>query len=285
MDRSIAFFLLLSISLIRAQPYDEQLAKRMLPLAAAAYSAKPEECLAHRFNNAELVRRYEVYCDETQNDTCSGYLALLHDEKAIAVVFRGTVGDMQLKMENVETIMQKEPLYDMGLVHPYFRRAFVQLWYGAMGNHFVKLTQQFPDYVVYVTGHSLGAALSSLASAAIVRNNGFTDRNSFHYNFGQPRVGDATFAVSHEKLLPSFYRLTHARDLITLLPQTYFDFRHFGNEIWYNNTMETGSSHVTCGDEDDPACAGDRDSWPDHQHYFTVWMTVYGANGCPTPIP
>ncbi|KAI6242305.1 Lipase domain containing protein [Aphelenchoides fujianensis] len=255
MARSIAFLLLLLVPLACAQPYDEQLAKRMLPLAAAAYSAKPEECLANRFNNAELVRRYEVYCDETQNDTCSGYLALLHDEKAIAVVFR------------------------------YFRRAFVQLWYGAMGNHFVKLTQQFPDYVVYVTGHSLGAALSSLASAAIVRNNGFTERNSFHYNFGQPRVGDATFAASHEKLLPSFYRLTHARDLITLLPQTYFDFRHFGNEIWYNNTMETGSTHVTCGDEDDPACAGDRDSWPDHQHYFQVWVTVYGANGCPTPIP
>jgi triacylglycerol lipase len=50
---------------------------------------------------------------------------------------------------------------------------------------------------LYVTGHSLGAGLSTLAVPDIITNATLNKSSGFqmvHYNFGSPRVGDPTFA-------------------------------------------------------------------------------------------
>ncbi|KAI6219854.1 Lipase-like protein [Aphelenchoides fujianensis] len=240
-----------------AKPYDEAVAKRMFVLSTAALSPQPEICLGNRFSNAQLIQQYEVDCDSSGLDTCSGYLALLNDDKVIAVVFRGSTSEVQAKMQQVDSVLSK---YDFLGWANYYHRAFWALWKGGMGDRFTQLTNQHPEFAVWTTGHSLGAALSSLAALKIVNDGRYNDSNSLHYNFGQPRVGDQTYAKSHNKLIPDFYRVTHAQDEVTTWPTPNLGFVHHAGEIWYNNSMKRGSKHVFCKGDNEKACRGPRTS-------------------------
>lgn len=89
--------------------YDENFAKnKALPLAGAAYSAKPEECLSNKFQNAKLQGKHEVKCDGFKGDTCFGFTAVSHGDKAIIVAFRGSTGFLEIVSEGVESIFDKK---------------------------------------------------------------------------------------------------------------------------------------------------------------------------------
>jgi triacylglycerol lipase len=60
-----------------------------------------------------------------------------------------------------------------------------------------------PFLRLYVAGHSLGGALSTLAVPDVARETGFT--RPIMYNFGSPRVGDEAFARFYNR---SFARST-----------------------------------------------------------------------------
>ncbi|KAI6198891.1 Class 3 lipase protein [Aphelenchoides besseyi] len=281
----LCFFVVQLLAIAAAQPYDEKMARFILPLASAAYSQRPEICVRKLYLDAKLIKRFDVLCDESADDTCSGYLALLNGDKAIVVAFRGTTTDMQLKLEGDDTLLIDD-FYGMGKVHRYFYRAFITLWNdGGMKNEFESLTKQYPDYSIIVTGHSLGAAISSLASAAILKERKFTNPKVYHYNYGQPRVGDADFAVAHTQLIPDFYRVTHGRDGVTVVPDTSLGFVHHAGEVWYNNTMEPGAPYVYCLTDNQAECSGvKRDQWGDHRYYFGIKVPVYGRHGCSSRI-
>jgi len=271
---------------LEAKPYDENLAKKILPLASAAYGADPIPCLNRTYTNVEMVKIYEPKCDATKEDTCLGYLALIHSEKVIAVVFRGTSTYQQLNIEQLATILDKQDFAGMGKVNKYFFDAFFAVWKSGMGTEFEQLIKKYPDYKLWVTGHSLGAAISSLASAHIMKYyTKFTMDNSAHYNYGQPRIGDPEFVASYNKLIPDFYRITHSQDTITVSPPIVFGFVHHATEVWYNNSMEKGSPYVFCKGDTDYKCSGpERDNWCDHRNYFGIKVTEYGGLGCKIPI-
>jgi predicted lipase len=73
---------------------------------------------------------------------------------------------------------------------------------------FVKSIKQTKGYKVTFTGHSLGAALASLASMRAAVEGLVTDPDRLTlYTFGQPRVGCSVFAFKHDELVPNRYRL------------------------------------------------------------------------------
>lgn len=72
----------------------------------------------------------------------------------------------------------------------------------------------------WFTGHSLGAALATLAAAR------FNPQAS--YLFGSPRLVDKYFMQSHKSL--NIYRIVNCCDLVCTLPPSTFGFTHIGNE-------------------------------------------------------
>ena len=105
---TLFFFNFILLNFIDAA-YDESFAKnKALPLAGAAYSSKPEECLANKFQNAKLQGKYEVKCDGFKGDTCFGFTAVSHTDKAIIVAFRGSTGFIEIVAEGVESIFDKK---------------------------------------------------------------------------------------------------------------------------------------------------------------------------------
>ncbi|KAI6170798.1 Lipase-3 domain-containing protein [Aphelenchoides bicaudatus] len=303
-------FLLALCSRLEAKPYDETMAKKILPLASAAYTDDPVPCIKTAYSNAELVERYETICDNTNLDTCSGYLALIPFGEGNCCCF-----SVSFDLEQIAAILPKKNFENLGKVNQYFYDAFWALWKAGMGKKFDDLVSnsKYQNYNLWVTGHSLGwyldtniclklhlgAAISSLASVKIINDypQRFNMDNSYHYNYGfvfkimqidvkamfrQPRIGDKQFSTSHVNKIPDFWRLTHRSDLVTMLPEMKYGFIHFQREVWYNNTMSKGSAYIFCEIENDPKCSGPpRLDWEDHRHYFGIKVPEdASANGC-----
>ncbi|KAK4530730.1 hypothetical protein CCYA_CCYA05G1587 [Cyanidiococcus yangmingshanensis] len=98
---------------------------------------------------------------------------------------------------------------------------------------------------LFFTGHSLGAALATLAALDITRvleERGIRTSQGTGkgvrirmYNFGSPRVGNAVFARTFNELVPDAYRVVNDADVVARLPRTLsFDYHHIGSTVLVN---------------------------------------------------
>ncbi len=77
---------------------------------------------------------------------------------------------------------------------------------------------------VYVTGHSLGAALAVLAIPDIIENTDF--KNPVMYNFAGPRAGNADFKNLYEGYGIDSWRVYNTNDVVPTLPPTELSYIH-----------------------------------------------------------
>jgi triacylglycerol lipase len=79
---------------------------------------------------------------------------------------------------------------------------------------------------VFLTGHSLGAALATLA---VARWHDIGRRVNAVYTFGQPRTGDHTFARHFNfAFMPTTFRIVNHNDLVTRISPRSFGYSHLG---------------------------------------------------------
>lgn len=83
---------------------------------------------------------------------------------------------------------------------------------------------------LFVTGHSLGAALALMSAATL------DSRRAALYTFGSPRVGNTAFGDLCDAAGFPHHRVVHHHDIVTLLPHSVetfapYDFRHHGDKI------------------------------------------------------
>jgi len=273
--------------------YSETFAKKqMLPMAAAAYGDHPQDCLNNVLTDGHLVAQRTVRCDSQKQDTCSGFTAFSQNYKAIIVSFRGSAGTAQLIQEGLSALGSKKAFISGGNVLSYFYNGFYDIWNAGMKDDLSATIKQFPDYELWVTGHSLGGSMASLCAAAVVKMGLISADKVKLMTFGQPRTGDLNFAIGHDAILKYNYRVVHAHDLVPHIPpktpNNWFDGSyHHRFEIFYNNKMTLGSTFVTCNRADDDTCSNAQTdiSIDDHLHYFNTDVSGYGRSGCQTPIP
>lgn len=93
------------------------------------------------------------------------------------------------------------------------------------------VVEQYPDYNITVTGHSLGAALATIAAVDIFVAKNISTESVTLMTFGCPRVGNIFFSEYAEKNLGHVWRITHAADIIVHLPLMTLGFYHLGPEV------------------------------------------------------
>jgi triacylglycerol lipase len=71
---------------------------------------------------------------------------------------------------------------------------------------------------LFVTGHSLGAALANLTAAHLIAAGTVAPENITVYTFSGPRVGDLIFAAQFNQKLPRAWRIFNTEDLVPTLP-------------------------------------------------------------------
>ena len=278
--------------------YDKDIAYKMIYLCALAYADDVAKYIpkASEVNTFQLVKQVTKSC--SGDAYCSGFVAVSQTEKVIAVAFRGTQNIKQLVTQILRVLTEpKQSFQPGGEVQAYFLDAFQIVWNDLQSFVYEEI-KKYPNYKVWVTGHSLGGSLASLASTLIASEQKTTKDNLILYTFGQPRVGNYDYALTHDGLVPKSFRVTHFRDIVVHLPTCNVITPgtpciapgggpyHHGKEIYYSSEVMTkSSSYKVCEGlphNEDLSCSNNPLVWlrclpvelleciDDHKHYFNI---------------
>jgi len=145
-------------------------------------------------------------------------LLALNDDNALAVLsFRGTDKDDPTDlMDDLNATPQ--PWQAGGKVHSGFAKALLEVWPGVKA-----ALQEFAQYRFLFTGHSLGAAMATLASSL--------QKPAALYTIGSPLVGDQAFADLLQGL--ENHRYVDCCDLVTRVPPEVLGYAHIPGKIYY----------------------------------------------------
>ena len=212
--------------------FDEEDENSILELAAELAELTDQEVIANKI--ASLVRRARTTADgsnellrsvlsaggfdlkgvlfDPATDT-QGFVATrqTNDGQAMAVVsFRGTqqVRDWMtnLQIDKVPvTGRNAEDRRTLGSVHSGFNRAFL-----SVQNQVLQHLKDAEELPLYVTGHSLGGALATLATWHLSG-----DQLAACYTFGAPRVGDDGLMNRYRTPI---YRIVNGADPVPCVP-------------------------------------------------------------------
>jgi len=152
---------------------------------------------------------------------------VMGNDSAIVLAFRGTEPN-KLKdwMSDLDTQFVATPF---GLVHNGFHQAVDRVW-GDLND----CIGEFQDHAqsLWITGHSLGAALAILATA---RWRECDKPVSGLYNFGAPRVGDRVFERTfNQDFGQRAFRYVNNADLVTRVPLRTMGFSHVGRFMCFD---------------------------------------------------
>jgi hypothetical protein len=254
-------------------------------MAAATFSSVPDRCVKDNFKSGQFKRAVEVPCDLIKEDTCLGFSAVSHSDKAIILAFRGSENS-EVSQEVIDAIFEKPILAfgGKGKVLHYFLTAFTDVWNGGMKDDFLSLKNANPGYELWVTGHSLGAAMASIAATTIATTNYFPGDKIKLVTYGQPRTGDKTYAALVDSTIPYAYRVIHKNDIVPQIPpQFLYGYHHHKNEVWYNNDMAKGQPWIECDEDEGKKCSDSETTvvGSDHDYYYgvTVGFASYGCQG------
>ena len=151
----------------------------------------------------------------------------------VVVAFRGTQSDnkiefaenvvtdlkaRRIKMDFIDDSVRYADVYQEIKVHKGFHNE-----YEAMRDTLFKYVNRHPGKELYVTGHSLGAALGILCSFDFSVHSG---REVTGYFSGSPRVGGADFRKAFEEAVPASYRIVVNKDPIPQVPGILTDYVH-----------------------------------------------------------
>ena len=162
--------------------------------------------------------------------------AVLQHEDYLVAAFRGT-DEVSDWLDNVNVLPKDGPL---GQVHTGFHNALMDIW-PDMKKEIQRIRTQVDqereannlpkrELPLWITGHSLGAALATLAAAEMVEAN-----EPFHglYTYGSPRCGDRDFARAfNAEASKRAFRFQNNNDIVTRAPARLMGYSHVGTFIY-----------------------------------------------------
>ena len=152
---------------------------------------------------------------------------LAGNDKAVILAFRGTEPkDLHDWMTDADVDLVPDP---WGQVHDGFSRALSYIWQDILA-----AIPAFQDkgQSLWVTGHSLGAALATLAVTRFRQ-----DAKPVYglYTYGQPRTGNRDFADRFNADFQSrTFRIVNQDDIVTRVPMRLMNYSHVGTYLYLN---------------------------------------------------
>jgi triacylglycerol lipase len=157
----------------------------------------------------------------------------LWDDNDLIYAFRGTEPK---KLSDIKTDIRFRKIEasedSSGRVHRGFKDGLDLIWDDFL-DHFEKnspMEGMFHRKLnkkknIFLTGHSLGAALATIAGGRL------DDQNVVGYTYGSPRVGNSEF---REAFRPKFYRFRNNNDIVTRQPPEFIGYTHVGHLNYFD---------------------------------------------------
>jgi len=157
---------------------------------------------------------------ETFNDPGTDTQAILVENGDYAVLaFRGT--EVSKKTDIMIDAKAFRVADIEGRVHSGFRSAFESVR-KPIETYLVGME----DKPLYITGHSLGAALATVATQELETNPIIKNRIAACYTFGSPRVGNTEYDKNFKAPI---YRMVNTTDVVTIVPLLAMGYVHIGD--------------------------------------------------------
>jgi len=227
----------ISSGLRKAMDYfKEQSSLLTPPIYRAAYSDRTAwimASMAHlaydRFEDSRIARKLFIaklqgggfkliktfYSKETDTQA---FLAESNDGYAV-LAFRGTEISKRQDMKIDAQAMRVSVLE--GRIHAGFRNA-----YESIAKEIEKSILKLKDIPLYITGHSLGAALATVATQRLEHHLKIREMIAACYTFGSPRVGDSHYDIEFKSPI---YRVVNTTDIVTVIPLVAMGYVHIGD--------------------------------------------------------
>jgi predicted lipase len=187
--------------------------------------------LAHHAENAylsdrELVNIYDDKLESTFNESVDdldmlGVLPyvrgfILKESNSSTIAFKGTdslsdwVSNIHITKISVAWLDNYKPI-------PHAHKGFTSA-YNVIREYILSLDRKYKN-IIYVCGHSLGAAIATLAAMDLKIS--FPQKVIIIYTFASPRVGDTTFAkIFNDIMKYNTQRIYIEGDLVPKIPTT-----------------------------------------------------------------
>jgi predicted lipase len=261
----IALFSLWTVSGYCMNLYDETLSHIAVNLSQAAYCVSSTWTCATCDKNNILEAIVETHGERA-------LLGYNTEYNTMFVSFRGST-NIQNWIDNI----QFRQIYPYNNTSIGVEKGFYKAYQNIKPDVFEtldRLTQKYSTKKLLLTGHSLGAAITTLMAYDVMNM-----YDLFFFTFGSPRVGNTYFVQQFNmgSSYESMYRVTHYYDIVPHLPQEALGYLHIPYEIWYN---EDNTQYKTCNDDtyqEDDECSNSCSplhctSTSDHLNYLGIPM-------------
>ena len=190
----------------------------------ANLSYESRECIGESLNRGGYRIESSFFFEDCHTHT-QGYV--IAAENHLIISFRGTENDWEDWVSNIKIGLQPwSSGQDNDLVHNGFKMALDSVW-----QQLISQIDQYRDnkQPVWITGHSLGAALAVLAGLRLSELRPDIAIAGI-YTFAQPRVGNDGFVKRLEtSIADRVYRVVNKGDMVPELPPQRMGYRHGGH--------------------------------------------------------
>ncbi|RAP75571.1 lipase family protein [Paenibacillus montanisoli] len=185
-----------------------------------------------------LVGQFQA-ASYTGNEEPFGFV--LESDRAAILAFRGTSSPTDWVMDMIAQQVPFKPVKNGGYTH----RGFTEVYMSAR-DQFLRLLDQVPkDKPLFVTGHSLGGALATLASLDIAVNR--KPSALITYTFGAPRTGDPVFVRTYNAVVPLTFRVQNEFDVVPHLPPLVYQSPKTDKTYYYLHVKEEAKRSFRMG--------------------------------------
>ncbi|WP_054026640.1 lipase family protein [Bacillus sp. FJAT-28004] len=194
-----------------------------------------------QYNNKDglflVPRTYSLVSEfkaKAYDDSDERFGFVLTSELASVLAFRGSGSAVDWVSDLIAQQTAYRPVKNVGLTH----KGFTDIYMSARTQIIEIVNQLPPDKPLFITGHSLGGALATLAAIDLANNTVFTA--PIVYTYGAPRVGDPKFVSVYNATVGTHWRFQNEFDIVPHLPplvyqspktkQTYY-YMHVKGEV------------------------------------------------------
>jgi hypothetical protein len=210
--------LLLSPPIKRAA-YSDRTAWVMASMAQLVYErfeegGKARELLVEKLKGGGFQLIGEFTAPETDTQAF-----LVSNGEYAVLAFRGT--EVTKKTDIATDAKASKASVIEGRVHRGFAEA-----YKSVEAQVLKGIGKTGGLPLYITGHSLGAALATVAAQYLERDPVLRDQIAACYTFGSPRVGNREY---DREFKSAMYRVVNTTDIVTVVPLLAMGYIHIGD--------------------------------------------------------
>ncbi|MEW6287654.1 MAG: lipase family protein [Chloroflexota bacterium] len=204
---------------IKRAAYSDRTAWVMASLAQLVYErfergGKEREMLIERLKGGGFKLIGEFNSPETDTQA----FLVSNDEYAV-LAFRGT------EVTKTKDVITDARVFKISAIEGRVHKGFAEA-YRSVEPQILDGLKKVRGLPLYITGHSLGAALATIATQHLEGDPSWRDEIAACYTFGSPRVGDAEF---DREFKSSIYRVVNTTDIVTIIPLLSMGFIHIGD--------------------------------------------------------